>query len=108
MRVLFICFLVALTITIYICIVLYDKKTKAEKEKILWAMWEKVKTLDSPVEVPINKIETLSACKFEREKFDALIYELKMNGIIDYDNIHMWFTVYGHQWFNFKVKEKNT
>jgi len=107
MRVLIIGFMVVMTIAIYVCVVVYDRKIKKEKETILRAMWDKVKGLDSAVEAPVNRIETLSTCRYERDKFDALICKLKEEGIIEYDDVHMWFTVYGHQWFIFEIRDKN-
>ena len=107
MRVLFIGVLAIITVAIYISVVVYDRKIKREKEQILRAMWDKVKGLDSPVEAPVNRVETLSTCRFEKDKFNALIYKLKGDDIIDYDDVHIWFTIYGHQWFIFEIRDKN-
>lgn len=105
MRVLIIGALAVIALSVFIGVLIYDRKVLAKRKLILHALWKKASHLnDNPVGIPVRKIAIMEDCDVDAIKFAALITKLSNDGIIKREQDTIELTNYGKQYYEFKVK----
>lgn len=107
MRVVMILVMAVISLTTYICVVLYQRKVKEEKETVLNAIYGLCPE-DDEAEHYVERIKVLATCRFIKDRFIATINSLKRDGVVDYNSEYIWFTKYGYEFYLFQIKDNST